>query len=148
MITVLVSLLIPVRFPLAALHGSQQGDCVADFVQDRIEHIAVEMMAVHSNTPLQEKYTDSSCCGEKRKYSVETSHRIYSKLHARFLQQPSASISELSVKKRPILVQTLGKRPNSWRNAPCCHINGARIGACIRFSPHGAMTVVLALVIV
>jgi hypothetical protein len=42
---------------LAALHGPQQGDCVADFVQDRIEHIAVEMMAVHSNTPLQEKNT-------------------------------------------------------------------------------------------
>lgn len=47
--------LIPVCFPLAAFHGFQQDDGVADFVQDRIEHIAVEMIADHGDTPLQEK---------------------------------------------------------------------------------------------
>lgn len=53
-IAVPVSLLIPVSVPLAALHGSQQCDCVADFVKDRTQHIAVEMIAVHINTPFQE----------------------------------------------------------------------------------------------
>lgn len=47
----LVSLSIPVSLPLAALHGFQQCDGMADPVQDSLEHIAVEMIAVHSDTP-------------------------------------------------------------------------------------------------